>query len=317
MKVQTSHVRAHTVKSLFLTGFCMGIANVIPGISGATAAFVLGVYSELVNSIRKLNPIQIGLLLQNYFMFSMTDRRRRIDDLEKSLCLPFLVPLVLGVTVAFALASYVFPLLFAWYPQQINSLFFGLMLASVVRPFSAIPKKSFLIWMIILFFAWLAYGLVALPRLSMSGSLYFTFFSGAIAICAVILPGISGGYLLQALGLYEFILRSFYQALYLQADALFVVLVFVAGMILGITSFVRILSWALRYHHIQTYAALTGMMLGALRAVWPFQNMQTRFVYFPSVFGMPEVVCLVLFLTGILMTGVLFKFDRRPFKKVL
>ena len=315
MSIQSSRVpaSAHTVKSLFVTGFCMGFADAIPGISGASIAFVAGIYAELIDLLKKLNPIQIGLMLKEFFMFSKVDRRETISYLAKAQGLFFLLPLIFGICVALVVASFIIHVLLASYPQQANSLFFGIMLASVTVPLSAIAKKSCLLWLIVIFFAWLAYGLVVLPPLNMSGSLYFTFFSGAIAICAVILPGISGGVLLQALGLYEFIASSFYQALHLQADAVFVILVFAAGMILGITSFVRILSSAFHFYPIQTYAALTGMMLGALRAVWPFQDMQTRSLYFPSSFHVPEIVCLVLFLTGVLITCVLFGFNRRSF----
>ena len=150
----------------------------------------------------------------------------------------------------------------------------------------------------------------------MSGSLYFTFFSGAIAICAMILPGISGSYILQAMGQYEYILNNLHLALKLDVGALIIIIVFISGIILGITSFARLLSWTLHNYHMQTLAALTGLMLGALRAVWPFRDMQTQKLLLPTVFGQEEFMCFILFVVGLSVTGLLIWVDKRS-KKTL
>jgi putative membrane protein len=315
MSNQHSHaeIHAHTFKSLFVTGFFMGIAEAVTGVSGASIAFVAGIYTELINAVKELNPIQIVQLIKNQLLFYKRESGEKRMHLSDTQGLPFLLPLFFGMILAMFVASFTISFLLVWYPQQTNSLFFGIMLTAVLAPIFAIPKKACLPWLVVIFFAWLAYGLVVLPPLNMGGSLYFTFFSGVLAVCAAILPGISGTVLLQALGIYELITNNFYQALQLQMDAFFLILVFCAGVILGITSFVRILSSVFYFYRTYAFAGLTGMMLGALRAVWPFQDAQTHFFYFPCSFHVPEFVCLVLFLTGVLLTSVFFCFNKRFF----
>jgi len=303
--------QSHSPSILFAKGFSMGVADVIPGISGGTIALVLGIYRELIDTIKGIKLRQIKILLKNGCIFWKKSSHIPIRLTASEMNLPFLLPLVCGIASAILVASYILPPLLKAYPMQMDSLFFGLVLASIAIPLSMIPKKTITIWGIITFFAWVAYLLVSLPVLQMNGSLYFTFFSGAIAICAMILPGISGSYLLQTLGQYEYILQGLHQALEGSMNAWVIVLVFVVGMILGITSFARILSWTFHYYSSQTLAVLTGMMLGALKAIWPFQDEATQTMILPTSFGQSELICLLLFLTGIFITTLLFMIDRR------
>lgn len=303
-------------KVLFAKGFSMGVADVVPGVSGGTIALVLGIYTELIDTIKNIQLHQVDELLRNVFFFWRKDNRKKFFDLCLAMNMQFLVPIVAGIVFAILIASYIIPPLLQTYPKQMDSLFLGLILASIAIPLSMIHKKTLATWCVILFFAWVAYELVSIPKVDMSGSLYFTFFSGAIAICAMILPGISGSYILQAMGQYEYILNNLHLALKLDVGSLVIITVFISGIILGITSFARLLSWTLHHYHMQTLAALTGLMLGALRAVWPFRDEQTENLLLPTRFGSEELVCLFLFVVGLSITGLLFLFDKRS-KKIL
>ena len=233
----------------------MGAADVVPGVSGGTMAFILGIYQELIEAIRSINARFIRTLLS-------------FRGKEAMALVPwrFLVSLVLGILFAvFSLAR-----LLAWLlenkPVFIWSFFFGLILASILTIGRNLEQRnlSAVIWAFLGTMG--AYFLVGMVPVNTPEAPWFLFLSGAVAICAMILPGISGSFILVLLGKYHFVLAA------VNERNLFVLAVVLAGAVIGITSFSRLLSWLLEKHHDVTIALLLGLMLGSLRKVWPWKN---------------------------------------------
>jgi putative membrane protein len=238
-----------------LKGFCMGAADVVPGVSGGTMAFILGIYEELIAAIRSFD----ALFLKRLFGFNMREALGGVSW-------PFLAALFLGIlTAVFSLAR-ILGWLLENHPVFIWSFFFGLILASVFAVGRQLGRWRLVTagWMILGTIG--AYWLVGMVPLSTPESPWFLVLSGAVAICAMILPGISGSFILVLMGKYEYLLRAVNHR-----DFLTLALA-ALGAVLGLITFVRLLSWLLKNHRHVTMAALTGLMLGALRKVWPWKK---------------------------------------------
>ena len=233
----------------------MGAADVVPGVSGGTIAFISGIYEELLSSIRSVN--KDWLLLLRHF---------RLREAFSHVNGNFLVVLVAGILVS---ALTMGPLVANWlevYPIQTWSFFFGLILISclsVARQASPWSWKNLLAAIIGMGIAY--YVTVATPAQTPE-ALWFVFLSGAIAICAMILPGISGAFILLLLGKYKFIFES------IQAYNIPVIIAFLVGIMVGLLSFARGLSWLLKHHHNITVGLLAGFMVGSLNKIWPWKE---------------------------------------------
>lgn len=253
----------HTVKDyfrLFFTGFTMGSADIVPGVSGGTIAFVFGIYEELINSITVLSGEVPKKLLKGEFVeaFRLVPFR-------------FLIPLGLGIATAiFSLTSLLSTLL-ATQPVFVWSFFFGLVLASVFLVSKRIVSWNLRDTVFMLIFAVVAYQLVGAVPVETPESPIAYVLSGAIAICAMILPGISGSFLLLIMGKYEQILKAI--TTFDIATIGFVGI----GAVLGLALFSRVLSWLFKKHHDIMIASLTGFMVGSLRKIWPWkETLETR-----------------------------------------
>lgn len=240
---------------LTLKGMGMGAADVVPGVSGGTIAFIVGIYDELINSIKSINGESIKLLFSGQF-----------KAFWEYIHANFLFSILLGIGISvFSLAKIITWLLVA-HPVLVWSFFFGLVLASTwfvskdIKEWNWKTISSFVAGVIIAF-----YITVATPA-ETSAEWWFIFVCGAIAICAMILPGISGSFILVLLGKYFFIMEA------VKTLNLKVMLIFAAGAFVGITTFSRILSYALKYFRNITLAVLTGFMLGSLNKVWPWKE---------------------------------------------
>lgn len=238
-----------------LRGMCMGAADVVPGVSGGTMAFILGIYEELIEAIRAVNANFLRTLLSF-----------RLKEALSLIPWKFLGSLVIGILFAvFSLAK-----LLVWLlehkPVFIWSFFFGLILASILTVGRNLEKRNLTALLWAAFGAAGAYVLVGMVPVNTPEALWFLFLSGAVAICAMILPGISGSFILVLLGKYHFVLAAVNERNFM------VLAVFTAGAVFGITSFSRLLSWLLRNHHDTTIALLLGLMLGSLRKVWPWKK---------------------------------------------
>jgi putative membrane protein len=236
-------------------GFCMGAADVVPGVSGGTMAFILGIYEELITTIRSFDSGFVKLI------FSL-----KIRAALEYVNWRFLVPLIFGILAAiFSLARFL-----SWvlqnHPVLIWSFFFGLILASVFTVSKHLHRwtPALIAWMIVGTAG--IYLLVGLVPVETPTAPWFLVISGAVAICAMILPGISGSFILVLMGKYHFVLDAVNHR-----DFLTLLLVAV-GAGIGLLSFARFLSWVLKRYHDATIAFLTGLMLGSLRKVWPWKK---------------------------------------------
>ena len=241
-----------------LVGFLMGCADVVPGVSGGTIAFICGIYERLLNGIKSFDITSLKLVLKG----DLKGVRARIP-------FPFFIALGIGLLTAIATLAKVLEHLMTHHPAQLWSFFFGLVLGSILL----LGKKTWswkpVDWVVFLGFAGGTFILVGLQSLQTPKGLPFVFIAGAIAICAMILPGISGSYLLVIMGKYATIIEA------VNDRNLVTLRVFCAGIATGILSFVRVVSWLLSHHRHVTLIALTGVMAGALRTLWPWKETLT------------------------------------------
>lgn len=240
---------------LFLRGVGMGTADVIPGVSGGTIAFITGIYHELLNSIKAVNIENSRLL----FEF-------RIKDFWSNINGNFLLVLGLGIGASLFTLARIISFLISDYPIQLWSFFFGLILVSAIIVLRSIKKWNG--WSIVgvIVGTVLAFMLTILSTAESSHSIVNIFFSGMLAICAMILPGISGSFILLLLGQYEFIINS------IKDFDVMILGIFGVGCVIGLLSFVRVLSWILSRFHDATIALLAGFMLGSLNKLWPWKQ---------------------------------------------
>lgn len=240
---------------LILKGMGMGAADVVPGVSGGTIAFIVGIYDELINSIKSINAANLRLLFRGKF-----------SAFWKNVNAGFLLAIVSGIFISIFSLARIVTWLLEEYPILIWSFFFGLVLASVWFVAKGIKGWN---WKIILSFiigAAVAYYITVATPAETPTNLLFIFISGAIAICAMILPGISGSFILVLLGKYYYIMEA------VKTLNIVVLLVFAAGALVGITTFSRILSYTLKRFRNITLAVLSGFMLGSLNKVWPWKE---------------------------------------------
>lgn len=240
---------------LFFTGFTMGSADIIPGVSGGTIAFIFGVYEELIHSIKKISGETLKLLLTGKFAEAI-----------KSVPFAFLVPLGLGLVTAVLTLTGLLSHLLETSPVELWSFFFGLVLASVFLVSKRIVKWDFRDVVYMLVFTLFAYKIVGSVPLETPTTPLAFILSGAVAICAMILPGISGSFLLIIMGKYEQILNAV-----INKDILTIGLVGV-GAAIGLALFSRLLSWLFKNYHDIVVASLTGFMIGSLRKIWPWKE---------------------------------------------
>lgn len=233
----------------------MGAADVIPGVSGGTMAFILGIYEELLEAIRSFDLQFLKLLL-----------RLKIKEALNRTSWRFLTALLFGIFLAVFSLARILSWLLHNHPVLIWSFFFGLILASVYTVGRHLQKWSLPIsvWMFMGTVG--SYLLVGLVPVKTPDSPWFLLMSGSVAICAMILPGISGSFILVLLGKYTYLLEAVNNRDFLP------LILLATGAVLGLIAFVRFLNWLLKKFHDPTLAVLTGIMLGALRKVWPWKK---------------------------------------------
>lgn len=250
----------------YAQGLLMGGSDVIPGVSGGTMALIVGIYRRLIDSISSLFSLVLGLI-----RFDGDAVRLHSKEVEWRL----LIPLGLGIVTAIILAATVILDLVTAYPEESQGLFFGLVAASIAIPWLRIDQTGSDKVLIAVAAAALAFWLVSLPPQSASQpTLIRVFGSASVAICAMILPGVSGAFLLKAFGIYEVTLEAGRGALALNGADILYVLTFMAGAAIGLGVFSKILNWLLKRYKDITMAALVGLMAGALRALWPWLDGQ-------------------------------------------
>jgi putative membrane protein len=239
----------------YFTGFFMGTADLVPGVSGGTIALIAGIYEKLLSSIKTVTGEVLKLLLQG-----------KIKQAINLTPLAFLLPLGLGIISAIFILAHPLSWALTNHPAMLWSFFFGLVGASIIilwreiKIFNINTLTGFILATII------AYWVVGLVPIQTPTNALITFFSGAIAICAMILPGISGSFILLILGQYQHILNA------VTSYDLVTLTIFIVGCIVGLALFVRLLSWLLKKYHAITLAILAGIILGSMRKIWPWKE---------------------------------------------
>jgi putative membrane protein len=241
--------------SLFLTGFFMGSADIVPGVSGGTIAFIMGIYQKLIETIRFLSGDFLRMIFKGKFKKAFT-----------SIPFDFIIPLGAGLVIAILSLAKLVSFLLNVYPEYIWSFFFGLIIASVLIISRKIKVWSFRKIIIFILSAFCAFWIVGLVPVTTPHTLPMIFLSGSLAICAMILPGISGSLLLVVMGKYEQILDAV-----INRDIV-VIGVFMVGAMIGLSLFSRLLTWTLKKYYNMTLVALMGFMVGSLRKVWPWKE---------------------------------------------
>jgi putative membrane protein len=242
----------------FLKGIAMGAADVVPGVSGGTIAFITGIYDKLLDSIRRVNPRLIGLIRQQ----GLKSAFNHINGF-------FLLSLFGGIFCSILSLAKLISWLLVNQPIPVWSFFFGLILVSVIHIAKQVERKTISSLIFLLLGIAFAYTITILQPLQLQPTYINIFISGAIAICAMILPGISGSFILLLLGMYGAILDAVKT---LQFDTL---IIFICGCLVGILSFSHLLSWLLKKHRDTTLITLTGLMIGTLPKVWPWKETLT------------------------------------------
>ena len=242
-----------------LKGLAMGAADVVPGVSGGTIAFISGIYEELLGSISNIN-LNLFKTLKN-------------DGLKaawKQLNGNFLATLFIGIAISILSLAKIISWLLIHKPILLWSFFFGLVLASVIYIAKQIKKWNVLSVILLVLGGFLAYYITTLnPLVSENASPLFMFLAGAIAICAMILPGISGSFILVLLGAYKPILAA------INNRNITTIALVGAGAIVGLLTFSRLLKWLFKHYKDLTLAVLTGFIIGSLNKIWPWKKVLT------------------------------------------
>lgn len=251
---------------LYLKGFFMGSADVVPGVSGGTMALIFGIYYRFVNAIKSVNLDVIKSLLTF-----------RLKDVFELVHWKFLLILLTGVLSAILFFTRVIPLpvLMQTHPELIYGLFFGLIAGSIVLLIWGLENFSWKSGLWILLGTFIGFTVVNLVPVETPNNMLFIFFAGSIAISAMVLPGISGSFILLILRKYDTVLGAFGKLGGSETvDALLILVPFGLGMLFGIGLFARLLSWLLSKYYISTLCILIGFMAGSLYIIWPFQEQE-------------------------------------------
>jgi putative membrane protein len=257
-----------------LKGIAMGAADVVPGVSGGTIAFISGIYQELIDSI---NGINLSLL--------KTLKKEGLKATWKQANASFLFSLIIGIGISVLTFSKIITHLLTSEPIMVWSFFFGLIIASILLIWKQITKWEIVSIVALILGVILTYYITIARPVSSPDSYPYLFLSGFIAIIAMILPGISGAFILLLMGSYETVIGTINQFregitqmnMQLLSTAMMKLGVFAMGAIIGLKSFSKILHWMFERHKNTTLALLIGFMIGSLNKVWPWKEvLETR-----------------------------------------
>ncbi len=293
---------------LIAKGFCVGSADVVPGVSGGTMAFILGIYPQLINAIKSFDSEWLKMVLS----FNLKEIINRPH-------FGFLIPLGVGAVSALIFFTRVIslPTLIRTQPEIIYGLFFGLVLGSIVLLFrhlgmSLLLKQALYLILGILFGGFV----VTLVPASTPDSSWFIFLCGAIAISAMILPGISGSFILLMMKKYAYIFNA------IGHFDFSIILPFIFGIMTGIVLFTRVLSYLLKRFYQQTILFITGILIASLYVIWPFQTRVYEIVrdkerlvssvpYLPEAYSNQIFYSLIMMLIGLVLVVVLDYFSEK------
>ena len=284
----------------FLKGFAMGVANVIPGVSGGTIALLTGIFERLINALKSFDVEAVRLLLK----FKFKEFAQHVD-------FGFLVAVFLGVGVSIVSVAKLLEFLFQSYPVYVWSFFFGLILVSVWFVGKSIGKIDVPAVISFVVGTAVAFGLSVMNPATENTAFWYLIICGAVAICSMILPGLSGSFVLILMGNYQLIM--IYAVSHFDMGIIIPVGI---GVVVGLLAFSHFLSWLLSRYARQTMAVLTGFIFGSLGTIWPWKNpvylmqdgvevlkngkpiIQSYQMYFPQEFSVEVVVAILLMIAG-------------------
>lgn len=243
----------------------MGIAEVIPGVSGGTIAFITGIYERLLRSIKSFGPSLISAY-----------KTEGISGVWKTIDGAFLASLMIGMVGGFLVGTFAVTYILEHYPEPLWGFFFGLIVASAILIGKSIPRWDGVSIVLFLVGVVVAYGITLISPSEGSTSYPYLFLSGLIAISALMLPGVSGSFILLLMGMYTVMIpmiKSLFTAF--SMENLLMVFVFGLGCLTGVATFSRVISWLFDNYKFPTFALLTGFLVGALNKVWPWRNIYT------------------------------------------
>ena len=273
----------------------MGGADIIPGVSGGTMALIVGIYERLIEAITQFFSLAISVV-----RFKFDEAQKTFKEIEWTL----LIPLAIGIVSAIFLLANVINYFLENYPVECRGLFFGLIAASVAIPWLRAKDRGpskIVISVVACAVAFFSAGLA--PQEIPEPSSLQIFGAAAIAFCAMILPGVSGAFLLLVMGLYAPTTAA------IKALDFGYIAIFGAGAVVGMGAFSGFLKWLLANHHDATMAALVGLMLGSLRALWPWQT-EDRILHMPAE-GESVMMVIVLALVGFVSVGSLIWWEHK------
>ena len=290
---------------LFLKGMAMGVANVIPGVSGGTIALITEIYEDLIHSLKSINIHSFKLILNFKF-----------KEFIEYTNFYFLLSIFGGSIVSvFSIAS-LFKYLFEHYPVFIWAFFFGLILASIFFVGKRITKWSLWNVVILLLGASVAFSLSFISPTSQNENLFYVFICGIIGISGMMLPGLSGSFILILMGNYQLLMVDAITDL-----EILLLSVFLLGSIFGLISFSRVLSWVFKSYKDATLALLTGFIFGSLNIIWPWKK-ELKYIivsgekkilsyerYFPNQFNSETILAFTLLILGFLIVCWMERFS--------
>lgn len=293
--------------NLIIKGFCIGSADVIPGVSGSTIAFILGIYPRLINAIKSFD----GKWLSMIFSLNFRSGLQRPD-------FNFLIPLGVGIlsAVFFFTRIIPLPLLVRTHSEIIYGLFFGLVLGSIIlflyKLGTNLISKYFIFLLFGIFFG--VYFISLVPSSTPDDS-WFIFICGIVSISAMLLPGVSGSFILLMMKKYAYILNA------IGHIEFSIITPFIFGVITGLIVFSRLISYILEYFYQQTILFMTGLLIASLYVIWPFQNrfyeiIQNKEIMISSRPQIPELLSeqvfysITMMIFGLLIVIILSRFSR-------
>ena len=296
---------------LYLKGMLMGAADLVPGVSGGTIALITGIYKELLESINSISLSNLKLWKQ-----------QGLKSVWKKINGPFLIAVFGGILSSILLLSRLLEWLIENHPLVLWSFFFGLLIASIIYLFRAELSFSMLNVLYVCFGAVISFLVTQLNGGANQSSLWYLFLSGFIGISAMILPGLSGAYILVVMGVYQTVLSNvriaqdlifnFDQTQFINTAS--ILGVFILGILVGIKVFAKFLSWLLNHYPQRSIAVLVGLMIGALHKVWPWQNtvadsVKESLAVLPHEYnGDPQILIVITWM--LIGFGILFLIER-------
>ena len=293
--------------NLVIKGFCIGSADIIPGVSGSTIAFILGIYSKLIDAIKSFDSKWLSMI----FLFNL-------KGIFQKPHFGFLVPLGIGIFLAVLFFTNIIPLpiLIRTHPEIIYGLFFGLVLGSIFLFLYRLGKTLIINKLFFLFFG-VIFGacFISLIPSSTPDDGWFIFICGVVSISAMLLPGVSGSFILLMMKKYAYILNA------IGHIELSILAPFIFGVITGLIVFSRLISYILKYFYQQTILFMTGLLIASLYVIWPFQNrfyeiIQNKEIVTSSRPQIPELLSeqvfysITMMIVGLLIVIILSRFSR-------